>query len=62
MTVKAADLRAWRESVGLSVLEAARLLPTQERTWRRWEAAEREPPPFLLRALRDVERELASVR
>ena len=57
--MRAADIRAWRESVGLSVPEAARLLPTTERTWRRWEAAEREPPPFLLRALRDLERDLA---
>ena len=57
--VRPADLVAWRESYGLSQAKAAKLLPVATRTWERWEYGQRSPPPFLFRALRDIERELA---
>lgn len=57
--MKPAELKKWRERFGLSQQNAADLLPCQLRTWQRWEAGENEPPGFLLRALRDLERELA---
>lgn len=58
-----AELRGWRNARGLSVPQAARLLDTRlsHRTWEHWEAggkAHRAPPPYLWRALRDLEREL----
>ena len=53
------EIKAWRERFGLSQTKAARLLPTEPRTWQRWEAGENEPPEYLLRALRDLEREIA---
>lgn len=57
--MKPEEIKAWRERFGLSQAKAAELLPTQLRTWQRWEAGDTEPPPYLLRALRDLERELA---
>ncbi len=57
--MKPDELRAWRERFGLSQARASELLPCLLRTWQRWEAGENEPPPMLLRALRDLERELA---
>lgn len=56
------QIRAWRESVGLSQQAVARRLPCGARTWQHWEAGTREPPTFLYRALRDLERELATDR
>lgn len=56
------EIRRWRDAVGLTQSAVAELLPTDLRTWQRWEAGDRRPPPFLARALRDVERELAIVR
>lgn len=57
--MKPDELRAWRERFGLSQAKAAELLPITLRQWQRWEAGENEPPAYLLRALRDLERELA---
>lgn len=57
--MKPEEVRAWRESFGLSQQAAADRLPTTLRTWQRWEAGEFEPPAFLYRALRDLERDLA---
>lgn len=57
--MKPDDLRAWRERFDLSQAKVAELLPCQLRTWQRWEAGENDPPAYLLRALRDLERELA---
>ncbi len=57
--MKPDDIRAWRERFGLTQDRAAELLPCQRRTWQRWEAGENDPPDYLLRSLRDLERELA---
>lgn len=63
--MKPDELRAWRERFGLTQQQAADRLPAgpnpdaARRTWQRWEAGENEPPLMLLRALRDLERELA---
>lgn len=53
-----AELKAWRESVGLTVERVAALLPCGVRTWKHWEAGTRRPPEFLVRALRDLKREI----
>jgi transcriptional regulator with XRE-family HTH domain len=57
--VKPEELRAWRERFGLTQQRVADLLPCELRTWQRWEGGESGHSPYLLRALRDLERELA---
>jgi DNA-binding transcriptional regulator YiaG len=56
----AEQVRAWREACGLTQAQLADLLSLPNRcvdvrTVRKWENAEREPPPYLYRALRDIE-------
>lgn len=58
----AEELKAWRESLGLTIPAVAELLPCGFRTWGHWEGGTRTPPAFLPRALRDLERELAMGR
>lgn len=58
-----AELALWRASVGLSQQEVADRLGMSLRGWQYWEAEERANPGLLLvRALRDLERELAEER
>lgn len=49
----AADLRRWREKVGMTQREAGEWYgcppKSAERTWRRWERGERRVPPSLIR-------------
>lgn len=56
------ELRDWRARMGLTQEEAATRLGVTLRAWQHWEGAERTPPPYLMRALRDLERELAEER
>jgi transcriptional regulator with XRE-family HTH domain len=56
------EIRAARTRLGLSQADLADALSTETqqvhpRTVRRWENGERDAPPFLERALRDLERE-----
>lgn len=57
----AADLQAWREAMRLTQDELAEFLGAEgerrERTIQDWEHGRREFPPYLWRALRDIERE-----
>lgn len=55
-----AGVKAWREARGLSQAELARLLPVNLRTLQDWEATRGKghPPPFIERALNDLDREL----
>ena len=62
MTPTPEALREWRDRMRLSQAEAATRLGISQRAWQMWEAGERTPPPYLFRALRDVERELAEER
>lgn len=57
------DLRAFRKRLGLSQARFAAMLPAPVRTVVNWESKgdnHRNPPEYLARALRDVERELAA--
>ena len=58
--VTPAELRAFRAHLGLTQARLAALLPVPKRTLEEWEAGRRNPPEYLGRALRDVERELIS--
>ena len=58
----AVEIRDWRERMKLTQQEAAERLGVTLRAWQHWEGAERTPPPYLFRALRDLERELAEER
>jgi DNA-binding transcriptional regulator YiaG len=56
------EIRAIRDQLDMSQAELAHALSTETqrvhpRTVRRWENGERDAPPFLERALRDLERE-----
>ena len=55
-----AELKARRESLGLSQAALARLLPVSLDTLQNWEQGVRRPPTILDRALRDLERERAA--
>lgn len=55
-----ANLQAFRKRLGLSQPQLAKLLPASQRTVENWEQGCRQFPDYLLRALRDVERELES--
>lgn len=58
-----ADLKAWRGRMGLTQPDLARRLGVTLRAYQYWEAGERSNPGLLLvRALRDLERELAEER
>src|SRR5580765_7462121 len=52
------ELRAWRKAHRLSQGKLGELLGVTWVTVQRWETGVYKPPPFLHRALRDVEREL----
>lgn len=54
----AVDILRWRRETGLSRAELARRLPVAYRTLEDWEAGRANPPKYLFRALRDVQREL----
>ena len=45
-------VRAWRERHALTQGQAAALCGVAERTWRRWELGERQPPDMLLHFMR----------
>ena len=55
------DIAAWRKARGLSQAQLAKLLPVSVRTLQGWERGVpgRQPPDFLVRALADIEREMA---
>lgn len=56
------EIHDYRTRLGLTQARLAALLPTSKRNVENWEAkgtAHREPPDYLPRALRDLERELA---
>lgn len=53
------DLRAFRTEHRLSQSGLARLLPVSLDTLQNWEIARAKPPPYLDRALRDLDRELS---
>lgn len=53
-------VRETRQRLGLSLSDMAEALGVDRQTVWRWEAGEREPPSYLWRALRDLERERAS--
>jgi DNA-binding transcriptional regulator YiaG len=53
-----ADLRRFRRKLGLSQKSLAELLTVDEMTVWKWEKGTHTPPPFLWRALRDIERDM----
>jgi DNA-binding transcriptional regulator YiaG len=55
----AAAVREFRQRHGLSASAFGRLLPADRVSVYRWESGARTPPPYLIRALRDLERELS---
>ena len=57
-------LAAKRANLGLTQQQMADALGVSLRTWQHWENAERPPahPLMLVRAMRDLERELAEER
>ena len=57
--MEGSDVRKWREARGLSQRRLAALLGVDTVTVYRWEAGDRKPPLLLVRALRDLDRELA---
>lgn len=54
------DLIRWREDVGLTRDDLARLLKSTYATVFRWEKNQRSIPPFLFLALKQIESELAN--
>ena len=54
-------VKRFRERHGLSQVQLAGKLPVDETTVQRWEAGERNPAPYLKRALRDLARELETM-
>lgn len=48
----AGRVRAWRKRHGLTQAQAAVLAGVNERSWRRWELGERQPPDMLLHFMR----------
>lgn len=56
----AAALRAWRKERHITQTELAESLQVHSRTIAAWEATRQAIPPYLERALRDIEREMAS--
>ncbi len=54
------EIRERRKALHLSRTEFARRLPVPLRTAEHWEHGDRQPPAYLWRALRDLERELAA--
>lgn len=55
--VTGAEIRAFRERLGMTQQELADALGVHYMTVGRWERGEMEPSPLLGRALRDLERE-----
>jgi transcriptional regulator with XRE-family HTH domain len=55
--VEAKDLRRWREQEDLTQEQLAALLEVAPNTVSRWELGERKIPPFLERALKQIESE-----
>lgn len=58
------DLKQWRKTRGLLQSDLAALLPVNLNTVQNWESVARAspPPPFLWRALRDLDRELKIIK
>jgi ribosome-binding protein aMBF1 (putative translation factor) len=54
-------IKTFRARHGLSQVRLAAKLAVEETTIQRWEAGERVPPPYLKRALRDLEQELRTI-
>jgi DNA-binding transcriptional regulator YiaG len=52
------EIREARDRLGLSQVRLAERLPVSRRTLEDWEAGRRNPPDYLVRAIRDLEREL----
>lgn len=50
------QIRAFRKRLGLSLDAMAEALGVDRMTVWRWEKGKRTPPPYLERALRDLER------
>lgn len=53
------DLIKWQARYNLTTAQLAQLLPVSRRTVEGWRAG-RSIPPYLQRALRDIEREMAA--
>jgi DNA-binding transcriptional regulator YiaG len=51
------EITAVRMRFGFTLQEMSEALGIDPQTWHRWEAGTRRPPPYLWRALRDLERE-----
>ena len=56
--MESSELTTWRERLGLTREDLAQALKTTYTTVYRWETGDRAIPPFLERAIRDLEREL----
>lgn len=55
------EIVAYRTRLRLSQAQLARLLPVGSvDAIQNWEQGRRQPPPYLVRALRDLERELTA--
>lgn len=52
------EVKAWRESRGMSQAQLAERLPMAVRTLQAWEQGRGAPPPFMDRVLSDLEREM----
>lgn len=52
------SLKQTRKRLGLSQAQLARLLEVATQTISHWETDHQSPPPFLYRAMRDIELEL----
>jgi DNA-binding transcriptional regulator YiaG len=60
-----ADVKAWREERHLSQSDLARLLPVNLKTLQNWELMQHgrgQPPPYINRALNDLDRELKQLK
>lgn len=57
-----AEIKEVRARLGLSQIRLSKLLPVPRRTLEDWETNVAKPPRYLVRALRDLERELAAER
>jgi transcriptional regulator with XRE-family HTH domain len=53
------DVKAWREARGLSQAQLSERLPVALKTLQGWEQGRGTPPPYIVRALNDLARELS---